>query len=244
MTFLKSTLFAFLLTVPLASCGGDSESWLDRAGETGGVDGGNGDGGDGDECVFTQGYWKNHPEAWPVSSLTLGTVSYTQAELLAILNTPVAGNGLIQLAHQLIAAKLNIANGGDSSDIGDEILEADALIDGLVVPPIGEGFLRTSVTSSLNDELTRFNEHGECENGEPPNGPVCGNGIKEYGEECDDGNTVDNDTCSNDCKICLPDGEPVCGNGIKEAGEECDDGNTVETDSCDNSCKICEPVPG
>src|SRR5688572_26907655 len=68
--------------------------------------------GNGDDCVFTQGYWKNHAEAWPVSTLVLGTVSYSQAQLLEILRTPVRGNGLISLAHQLIAAKLNVANGG------------------------------------------------------------------------------------------------------------------------------------
>src|SRR5688572_4120879 len=33
-------------------------------------------------CTFTQGYWKNHTEAWPVTNLTLGTVNYTAAELL------------------------------------------------------------------------------------------------------------------------------------------------------------------
>ena len=32
-------------------------------------------------------------------------------------------------------------------------------------------------------------------------GPVCGNGIIESGEECDDGNLVNNDGCSNICKI-------------------------------------------
>jgi cysteine-rich repeat protein len=29
--------------------------------------------------------------------------------------------------------------------------------------------------------------------------PVCGNGIKESGEQCDDGNTIDTDSCHNDC---------------------------------------------
>src|SRR5262249_11815529 len=42
-------------------------------------------------CPLTQGYWKNHPNAWPVNSLMLGSQSYTKAELLAILNTPSGG---------------------------------------------------------------------------------------------------------------------------------------------------------
>ena len=33
-----------------------------------------------------------------------------------------------------------------------------------------------------------------------PGGPVCGNGIKETGEDCDDGNTVNCDTCPSNCK--------------------------------------------
>src|SRR4051812_12086632 len=52
-------------------------------------------------CTLTQGYWKNHPSAWPVTSLTLGSVSYNQTQLLAILHKPVQGNGLVSLAHQL-----------------------------------------------------------------------------------------------------------------------------------------------
>jgi cysteine-rich repeat protein len=35
----------------------------------------------------------------------------------------------------------------------------------------------------------------------PPPAPVCGNSKVENGEECDDGNKVDNDGCSNACKI-------------------------------------------
>ena len=91
-----------------------------------------------------QGYWKNNAEAWPVSSLTLGSGSYTQSELLQILNSPVAGNGLISLAHQLIAAKLNVASGANASAIASTIAAADALIGGLVVPPVGAGSLAPS----------------------------------------------------------------------------------------------------
>ncbi len=35
----------------------------------------------------------------------------------------------------------------------------------------------------------------------PPTAPVCGNGALETGEECDDGNTVAGDDCSDICKI-------------------------------------------
>jgi hypothetical protein len=107
---------------------------------------------------LTQGYWKNHPDDWPVTSLTLGTVTYTKTELLSILDTEPAGNGLIQLAHQLIAAKLNVANGATStSAIGD----ADALIGDLVIPPVGSGYLDPSATSPLIDALSDYN--GACE---------------------------------------------------------------------------------
>src|SRR5689334_10028024 len=72
MTLIKHVIFALLLVSPLASCGTRSTSDVERA--SGGGDGGGGGGG-GEECAFTQGYWKNHPDAWPVSSLTLGGVS-------------------------------------------------------------------------------------------------------------------------------------------------------------------------
>lgn len=67
--------------------------------------------------------------------------------------------------------------------------------------------------------------------------PICGNGILEEGEECDDGNTVDGDGCSS---ACMEEEEltPVCGNGAIEQGEECDDGNTVDGDGCSSECKI------
>jgi cysteine-rich repeat protein len=48
----------------------------------------------------------------------------------------------------------------------------------------------------------------------------CGNGVTESGEECDDGNTEDNDACTNECDF------NVCGDGHVNwsGGELCDDG--------------------
>jgi hypothetical protein len=79
-------------------------------------------------CPLTQGYWKNHPEAWPVHSLMLGSQTYNMTELLAILNTPSGGDASIILAKQLIAAKLNIANGSDPTPIIGTITDADNLL--------------------------------------------------------------------------------------------------------------------
>ena len=48
--------------------------------------------------------------------------------------------------------------------------------------------------------------------------PVCGNGAVDLGEQCDDGNTVSGDGCSNKC---LYEGSSAssCGNGVVESGQ-------------------------
>jgi hypothetical protein len=126
-------------------------------------------------CTLTQGYWKTHgpiptgnnSNEWDVTSLTLGSVSYTDLELQSIFNTPAAGNGLIALAHQLMAAKLNVANGADDTAVAAAIADADALIGGLICPPVGSGSLSNGSTSALTGALASYNEGltgpGHCE---------------------------------------------------------------------------------
>jgi len=117
-------------------------------------------------CTYTQGWWKTHgPEpkgnnvnSWPVFTMTLGSVQYTQAQWQSILNEPVKGNGLVSLAHQLIAARLNIASGASGASIASALADADALIGSLVVPPVGGGSLDPSAVSALVSKLTAFNE--------------------------------------------------------------------------------------
>ena len=84
------------------------------------------------ECPLSQGFWKTHSEAWPVNSLTLGSQNYSQAELLALLEAPVQGDASLILAKQLIAAKLNIANGSNPAPVSGTITDADALLSGFV----------------------------------------------------------------------------------------------------------------
>ena len=109
------------------------------------------------EC--TQGFWKNHPGVWPLGCLpmTLGTVSYNQAQLLAIFGQPAMGNGLISLAHQLIATKLNLCNGSSPTNIQATINAADAMIGGLVIPPVGGGSLAPGATSGMTNTLDNYN---------------------------------------------------------------------------------------
>ncbi|MFN0152497.1 MAG: hypothetical protein ACKVU1_17485 [bacterium] len=108
-------------------------------------------------CTFTQGYWKNKPEEWPVSSLTLGSVSYTAAQLMSILRQSVQGNGLVSMSRQLIATKLNLAMGADPTDVAPTVVAADALIGALVVPPVGSGYLAPATTSAFTEVLDDFN---------------------------------------------------------------------------------------
>jgi hypothetical protein len=66
-------------------------------------------------CTYTQGYWKNHASAWPVTSLTIGGISYSEQQLLDLFNTAPKGDASLILVHQLIAALLNVANGAAPS---------------------------------------------------------------------------------------------------------------------------------
>ena len=108
-------------------------------------------------CTYTLGYWWNHGSVWPVTTLQLGTVSYNQSQLMSILANDPSTNGLVQLSRQLIAVKLNIAFGANASAISTTVAQADALIGGLVVPPVGSDYLAPSVTGALIIQLDYFN---------------------------------------------------------------------------------------
>jgi hypothetical protein len=85
-------------------------------------------------CPLGHGYWKTHPGAWPVTTLTLGGRNYTQAQLLTLLSTPVKNDGSLILAYQLIATLLNVANGSDSIPIAATVAHAQNLLTGCTIP--------------------------------------------------------------------------------------------------------------
>lgn len=59
----------------------------------------------------------------------------------------------------------------------------------------------------------------------------CGDGERQAGEACDDGNTRDYDGCNHSCTS-----DESCGNGFRDPNEACDDGNRNDNDGCNQSC--------
>jgi cysteine-rich repeat protein len=68
---------------------------------------------------------------------------------------------------------------------------------------------------------------------------ICGNGLVNFGEQCDDANTSNQDDCPSDVDGACQNAR--CGDGFlwtQGAGnEECDDGNTSNNDLCTNACR-------
>jgi hypothetical protein len=73
----------------------------------------------------TIGYWKNHPDAWPVQSITIGGVTYTKAQAISWIGR-VGKDKTTTMFAQLVAAKLSVKIGNDGSCVNPTIAAADA----------------------------------------------------------------------------------------------------------------------
>ena len=67
----------------------------------------------------TPGYWKNHPEAWPVSSVMVGGVEYTKDAAIGILNSPVSKDKTYTMFSSLVPAMLNVKIGNDNTCVSE-----------------------------------------------------------------------------------------------------------------------------
>jgi hypothetical protein len=109
---------------------------------------------------LTQGYWKNHASAWPVMSLTLGSTTYTQAQLLTILGTDPGGDASLILAHQLIATLLNAAAGAPQGPVASAVAQAQAWLsaNGKTLPyGTAAGSAAGAQAVSLANQLDSYN---------------------------------------------------------------------------------------
>ncbi len=114
--------------------------------------------------------------------------------------------------------------------------------------------ISTSLTLSLNElldnDLVRYSvgsvNGGLINVGEQPSSSVCGNGVVEGNEECDEGNQ-NGQVCTPNygssciyCKSNCTNGSVFggsCGDGVVNGNEECDDGNTANGDGCSSTCQ-------
>lgn len=119
-------------------------------------------------CPLSHGSWKTHPESWPVDSLVLGDETYSAADLLTILGWPGSADASVILAHQLIAAKLNLANQADPLDIVVIVALADQLLAPLpgrlaynISPSSAEGNPMMWVAASLDAYNTSCTGSGQ-----------------------------------------------------------------------------------
>ena len=111
----------------------------------------------------TLGYWKNHPQAWPVETITIGGVTYTKAQAISIMGIPGSGDKTYDMFRQLVAAKLNVMIGNNSACIEGVIAAADAW---MATFPLGSNVRSSSAAwvtgGPLHEQLDNYNNGRLC----------------------------------------------------------------------------------
>lgn len=100
----------------------------------------------------TPGYWKNHPDAWPVSTITVGGVTYTKEQAIAWLGK-VGKDKTTTMFSSLVPAKLNVLIGNDGSCVSSTIADADAWM--ATYGPVGSNVAASSYAWSVGEPLHR-----------------------------------------------------------------------------------------
>jgi hypothetical protein len=103
----------------------------------------------------TPGYWKNHPEAWPVSTITIGNVTYTKEQAIAKMETPVQKDKTYTIFSSLVAAILNT-----HPLVGNDNTCVQAAIDGAqqwfkTYGPVGSNVAASSYAWKVGEPLHR-----------------------------------------------------------------------------------------
>jgi hypothetical protein len=97
----------------------------------------------------TPGYWKNHPEAWPVNSITVGGVTYTETQAISWLNK-TGKDKTVTMFQSLVSAMLNVMIGNDASCINTSIAQGNAW---LKAYPLGSDVAGGSQAWAIGDPI-------------------------------------------------------------------------------------------
>jgi hypothetical protein len=96
----------------------------------------------------TPGYWKNHPEAWPSNTITVGGVTYTKDQAISWLNK-VGKDKTTTMFSSLVPAMLNVAIGNDPTCIASTIAAANSWM--ATYGPVGSGVAASSPAWALGE---------------------------------------------------------------------------------------------
>jgi cysteine-rich repeat protein len=123
----------------------------------------------------------------------------------------------------------NAVDGAEQCDDGKNGNQDDGCTDKCLLPFCGDAFVQASKMEACDNGALNSDTSActlSCKKA------ICGDGLVWTGQEqCDDGNVINNDACSNTCK------KAICGDMIVQAPETCDDGNKIDNDNCTNACK-------
>lgn len=117
-------------------------------------------------CTLTQGYWKTHGREGPapydarwrnVGALEEDTPFFRAGQTwIEVFRTPVQGRAYYALAHQYMAAKLNVLAGASAGALGDALGTAEAFLAASTPATAVSAAQRTELLA-LADLLDRFN---------------------------------------------------------------------------------------
>ena len=98
----------------------------------------------------TPGYWKNHPDAWPVGSITVGGVTYTKSQAITWLGK-VGKDKTTTMFSSLVPAMLNMLIGNDGSCVNGTIAAANTWM--ATYGPVGSNVPASSYAWSVGEPL-------------------------------------------------------------------------------------------
>ena len=101
----------------------------------------------------TPGYWKNHPDAWPVSTLLVGGVSYTRDQAISWLDR-VSKDKTTTLFSSLVSAMLNVKIGNDATCAASTITAANQWM--ATYGPVGRNVAAASFAWKVGEPLHRL----------------------------------------------------------------------------------------
>ncbi len=111
----------------------------------------------------TPGYWKNHPEAWPVNFITIGGLTYTKAQAIVWLGK-VSKDKTTTMFSSLVPAMLNVLIGNDGTCVNNTIAAANQWMAtyGPVGSNVGASSPAWSVGEPLHTTLDSYNNGLLC----------------------------------------------------------------------------------